>query len=150
MLFHLSQSVFRKLQSLGLQSEYHNDPEFALTMRMLPALAFVPLELVSWSFQQLVIIFPGNASPLCRYFEENFIGLLNLNGERNPPLFSISLWNNFHLVPQELPRSTNLLEAWHRGFLSTCGCHHPTVWKFIHCLKQSRAMSSKTIEIYPW
>ena len=25
-LFHLSQSVFRKLQSLGLQSEYHNDP----------------------------------------------------------------------------------------------------------------------------
>ena len=35
--FHLSQSVYRKLQSLGLQSEYHNDPDFALTMRMLPA-----------------------------------------------------------------------------------------------------------------
>ena len=54
-LFHLSQSVFRKLQSLGLQSEYHNDPEFALTMRMKPALAFVPPELVSWSFQLVMI-----------------------------------------------------------------------------------------------
>ena len=102
--FHLSQSVFRKLQSLGLQSKYHTDPEFALTMRMLPALAFVPPELVSWSFQQLVMIFPENASPLCRYFEKNYIGLLSLNGERNTPLFPISLWNNFHL---EVQRSTN-------------------------------------------
>ena len=30
------------------QLEYHNDPEFALTMRILPALAFVPLEVVSF------------------------------------------------------------------------------------------------------
>ncbi|KAI6648122.1 hypothetical protein LOD99_11931 [Oopsacas minuta] len=133
--FHLSQSVYRKLQSLGLQSEYHNDPEFALTMRMLPALAFVPPELVGWSFQQLIMTFPENAYPLCRYFEENYIGILNLNGERNTPLFPISLWNNFHLVLQGLPRSTNLVETWHRGFQSTCGCHHPTIWKFIDCLK---------------
>ena len=133
--FHLSQSVYRKLQSLGLQSEYHNDPEFALTMRMLPALAFVPPELVGWSFQQLIMTFSENAFPLCRYFEENYIGILNLNGERNTPLFPISLWNNFHLVPQGLPRSTNLIEAWHRGFQSTCVCHHPTIWKFIDFLK---------------
>ena len=110
--FHLSQSVYRKLQSLSLQLEYHNDPEFALTMRMLPALAFVPSELVIWSFQQLVMTFPKNAYPLCRYFEENYVGILSLNRERNPPLFPISLWNNFHLVPQGLPRSTNLVEAW--------------------------------------
>ena len=133
--FHLSQSVYRKLQSLGLQSEYHNDPEFAVTMRMLPALAFVPPELVGWSFQQLVVIFPENAYPLCKYFEENYIGLLNLNGVRNTPLYPISLWNNFNLVSQGLPRTTNLVEAWHRGFQSTCGCHHPTIWKFIDCLK---------------
>ena len=133
--FHLSQSVYRELQSLGLQSEYHNDPDFALTMRMLPGLAFVPPDLVEWSFQQLVIAFPENAYPLCRYFEENYIGLLNLNGERNTPLFPISLWNNFHLVSQGLPRTTNLVEAWHRGFQSTCGCHHPTIWKFIEFLK---------------
>ena len=75
---HLSQSVYRKLQSLGLQSEYHNDPDFALTMRMLPALAFVPPELVGWSFQQLTIAFPENAYPLCKYFEENYIGHVEL------------------------------------------------------------------------
>ena len=62
--FHLSQSVYRKLQSPGLQSEYHNDLDFALTTRMLPALAFVPPKLVGWSFQQLTIAFPENAYPL--------------------------------------------------------------------------------------
>ena len=61
--------------------------------------------------------------------------ILNLNGERNTPLFPISLLNNFHLVPQGLLRSTNLVEAWHRGFQNTCGCHHPTIWKSIDCLK---------------
>ena len=37
--FHLSQAVFRKIQSLGLQQQYQKNPEFAVTMRMLPALA---------------------------------------------------------------------------------------------------------------
>ena len=45
--------------------------EFALTMRMLPALVFVPLELIEWSFEQLIVAFPDNAYNLCRYFEEN-------------------------------------------------------------------------------
>ena len=104
--FHLSQSVYRKVQSLGLQSEYHDDPDFALTMRMLPALAFVPPELVGWSFQQLTIAFPENAYPLCKYFEENYIGFLNVNGERNTPLYPICLWNNliwFHKDCRERP-----------------------------------------------
>ena len=106
---------------------------------MLPALAFVPPELVGWSFDHLVTIFPENAYPLCKYFEETYIGLMNLNGGRNPPLFPVDLWNIFHLVPQGLPRTTNLVEAWHRGYLTTCGCHHPTIWKLIKALKTEQA-----------
>ena len=55
------------------------------------------------------------------------------------------IWSNFEIgncwwgdaSPMSPPRSTtvNLFEAWHRGFLSTRGCHRSTVWKFIHCLK---------------
>ena len=56
-------------------------------------------------------------------------------GERNTPLYPICLWNNFNLVSQGLPRTTNLVESWHRGFQSTCGCHHPTIWEFLDCLK---------------
>ena len=96
--FYLSQSVYIKLQSLGLQSEYHTYPEFALTMRMLPALAFVPPELVGWSFEQLVVAFPGNAYNLCRYFEGNYIGLQNLNGERNAPFIIIHNQCRTHVI----------------------------------------------------
>ena len=140
LVFHLSQSVYRKLQSIGLQSEYHNDPNFALTMRMLPAQAFVSPELVGQifrkHFQKLVVAFLEIAYPLCRYFEGNYVGLLNLNWERNTPLsLSEMTLDNFHLFSLGLPRTTNLLEAWHCGFQSTCGCHHPTIWKFIDCLK---------------
>ena len=31
--------------------------------------------------------------------------------------------------------TTNAVEAWHRSFNSTVGCHHPTIWKFIQALK---------------
>ena len=129
--FHLSQSVYRKLQSLVLQSEYHTEPEFALTMRMLPSLAFVSSELVEWSFQQLVIAFPENAYSLCRYFEENYIDFLNKNGEITTLSF-LSLIGTILILFNEDYRE---LQAWHRGFKSTCGCHHPTIWKFIECLK---------------
>ena len=40
--FHFSQYIFRKIQSNGLTNQYIEDTEFAITMRMLPSLAFVP------------------------------------------------------------------------------------------------------------
>ena len=60
-------------------------------------------------------------------------------GGRNPTLFPIDLWNIFHFVPQGLPRKPNLVEGWHRRFLTTCGCHHPTIWKLIEALKTEEA-----------
>ena len=84
-------------------------------MRMLPALAFVPPELVSWSFQQLIMTFPENLFPLCKYFEENYIGILNLNGERI--LLSIQyLFGTIFTLFHKACRQVNLIEAWHRGF----------------------------------
>ena len=111
---HLSQAIFRKLQSFGLQQEYQNDPEFAIRMTMLPALAFVPPKLVGWLFEHIVTIFPKNSYPLCKYFDETYLVLRNINGARNPLLFPINLWNIFHLVPQGLPRTANLVEEWQR------------------------------------
>jgi hypothetical protein len=40
--FHLSQCIWHHLQEAGLQKNYIQDSEFALHIRMLPALAFVP------------------------------------------------------------------------------------------------------------
>ena len=45
------------------------------------------------------------------------------------------MWN-YHLEALAgYPRTTNAVEAWHRSFNSTVGCHRPTIWKFIQALK---------------
>lgn len=41
-LFHFGQSIWRKIQEVGLKTRYSNDPMFALNLRKLIALAFVP------------------------------------------------------------------------------------------------------------
>ena len=40
--FHFSQNIFWQMQSLGLTTQYMEVPEFAIYMRLLPSLAFVP------------------------------------------------------------------------------------------------------------
>ena len=40
--FHLCSNIWKKIQSLGLHVQCNNDQEFALHLRMIPALAFIP------------------------------------------------------------------------------------------------------------
>ena len=41
-LFNFSQNIFSEIQSLGLTTQYMEDSELAIYMRMLRSLAFVP------------------------------------------------------------------------------------------------------------
>jgi hypothetical protein len=51
--FHLCQSIFRHIQENGLKGEYEPNPEVALTLKLLPALAFVPTQDVVEGFEHL-------------------------------------------------------------------------------------------------
>ena len=44
--YHLSQSVWRKVQNLGLATKYKEDKEFRHSVRMINALAFLPLNII--------------------------------------------------------------------------------------------------------
>ena len=57
--FHLSQNVFRKMQSEGLINQYQADGEFLLKLKMLPSLAFVPEHEVVDCYNILMIDFPA-------------------------------------------------------------------------------------------
>jgi hypothetical protein len=45
--FHFSQAMWRQVQSLGYAVEYSNNLEFAINIRKLVALAFLPVEAVN-------------------------------------------------------------------------------------------------------
>ncbi|XP_068205281.1 uncharacterized protein [Palaemon carinicauda] len=49
--FHFSQCIFRAIQNNGLKRKYETETSFALQMRMLPALAFVPVGSVIDAFE---------------------------------------------------------------------------------------------------
>ena len=53
-VFHLTQNVWRKVQSEGLQSEYNQDEELAIRIRLLPALAFAAPHEVPHLFDEIM------------------------------------------------------------------------------------------------
>ena len=113
--FHLSQSIFRKIQSEGLIAQYQTDSEFFLKLKMLPRLAFVPERDFVKSFNILMIEFPQSAINVVKYFEDNYIGKLLPDHSRRTPPFPIRIWNMFERVNERLSRTNNVVEVWHNA-----------------------------------
>jgi hypothetical protein len=73
-LFHLSQSVSRKIQETGNMQVYLQNPVFRENMRMMPALAFVPVQDVQQSFDLLAQHCGPVEQPMLDYFETTYVG----------------------------------------------------------------------------
>ena len=86
-------------------------------------------ELVDTSYDDVAVGF-------LQFFEDTYIGRYPRNAPRRLPLFAIDLWNIFNRTDDELPRTNNSVEGWHRSFqghVSTC---HPVFWKFLSVLEK--------------
>ena len=51
-------------------------------------------------------------------------------------------------VLNDLPKTNNSVEAWHRGFEAEVGAHHPNIWRFIKCLQKEQSFNEVRIEQY--
>ena len=118
--YHLCSNMSKRIQQSGLQERHIIDPEFALHLRMISALAFVPPHDVQNSLNQLAALIHdqyGNvADGVLDYFEDNYVGRFRVNAPRGIPTFPIDFWNMFHRTDDELPRTNNAVEGWYRGF----------------------------------
>jgi hypothetical protein len=125
-----------------LVGEYQRNAEFALGIRMIPAIAFVPVDDVIDTFQILCQHLPDQAAPILNYFE-GYIGRPRANGDgRGNPLFPIDMWNVHTRTVEDRPRTNNNLEGWHRRFQSDIGGYHPNFWRFLDVLKREEAVTS--------
>ena len=133
--FHLSSNIRKRIQSLGLQDRYNNDEVFALNLRMISAIAFAPPDDVIESFDiltdELRRQFGDALEDLLQYFEDTYIGRFRRNLPRRAPMDAIEVWNMFHRTDDELPRTNNSVEGWHRSFQCSLSACHPTFWKFL-------------------
>ena len=57
-------------------------------------------------------------------------------------------WNCHDAVLQDLPRTNNAVEGWHRGFSELLGANHPSIWKFIEGLQKEQSVKDLRIEQY--
>jgi hypothetical protein len=142
-LFHLSQSLFRKIVEIGFKVRYSTDDEFSLKMRCFSALAFLPVQDVTEAFEDLT---DDDDIPqeFVTYFETNYIGNLRGRGaqrRRLEPLFPKELWNVHDRVEDDLPRTNNSLEAFHNAFHLSVSNTHPNIWRLIDMLKKEESFS---------
>ena len=111
---------------------------------MIAALAFLPPADVVPAFENLCDDIRHNygvqADEILLYFEDKYNGRFMRNAPRQNPLFAIDLWNMFHRTDQELPRTNNSVEGWHRAFQSNLTGCHPTFWKFLAVLKREEGI----------
>ena len=153
--FHFSQCLWRKIQSPlchDVHRMYSTDATFALNIKMIPALAFVPPANVVTSFSALLDeeFFKNNdtlLAPLIDYVEDTWVGRQRRN-RRMPPTFSIEIWNCHSSVLGDLPKTNNAVEGWHRAFSSLLDAHHPSIWKFIVGLKNDQSLRQLQVEQY--
>ena len=145
--FHFSQCLWRRIQQEpGIVKRYNEDSEFALSLRQVAALAFVPVDDVLKSFELLTEteFFVENETllqPFMDYFEDNWIGRPQSRRRqtRRKPTFDVNLWNTFAATTEDSARTNNSVEGWHRRFVALIGSHHPSLWKFIEKLKEEHA-----------
>ena len=132
--FHLGQSVWRKLQGLGLGEKYRNEPDFAVRCRKFLALAFVPPRLVHQYFGLLLAEEQGRGDELLKdfitYFQATYIGYQAPNGVETDARFPYHIWNMYQRVKDRLPRTNNSIEGWHSAF-SRDTMAHPSLEKLV-------------------
>ena len=143
--FHLGQSVYRNLQQHGLQAKYASDPEFKLRVKMLSAIAFLPIEDAVAGFDMLDPLFENDEQDLLGYFERTYVGR-RAGAGRRPPLFRIDLWNVHNRMGAGALRTNNAVEAFHNGFSSGVAVgYHPPVWAFVESLHSQQNITDKDL-----
>jgi hypothetical protein len=138
----------RQIKECGFKSQYEEDAAFALNLRLLGAIAFLPLSEVERGFEAVVssCLIPVSCGDIMQYFEETWIGSQSRNGIRRAPRYSHKLWNCYDSVLERAPKTSNAIEAWHRGFETTLDTYHPHIYRLVEALKREQTLTEAAFE----
>ena len=149
--FHLCQSFVRKINEVGLKSVYEQNPGLALSLRMIPDLAFLPLEEVEPTFDLVVeelLSFEEDVLEkidlLASYFQKTFLGH-NIGSTNRPPVFQPVIWNQSVSAIDGLARTNNATEGWHFGLQTLFQGSHPNISIFLRQLKKDSLVHKSLI-----
>jgi len=132
--FHFTQSLWRKVQSMGLVRSYRESSELRLTIRRCAALAFMKPEDMDEGWLYIHENAPGN--PNLTQFLDYFVDQWMEN-----PVLPPNIWSCYG----RRHRTTNSVEGWHHKLNSRLGRSHPKIREVINCLKTEAESSNLRI-----
>ncbi|XP_055336022.1 uncharacterized protein LOC129586699 [Paramacrobiotus metropolitanus] len=138
--FRFGQSLYRKLVSLGHGPMYATNSEFSMSCRMVFALAFVPVNDVHRVLAELLNSpdFPFKQNDaFIEYLWTTYTGRNVFAGNRciaMKPLYPVEFWSCSDRLANDIHRTTNRLEAWHRTFADAVNKDHPGIYQFFNLL----------------
>lgn len=152
--FHFSQNIHKQLGKMGLKTAYKNNKDFAMLVRMLLSLAFVPirdLDTVYEALQIKVISQYWNLLGLLNYFEKTYLGEYHDGIDFNSSMFHVNKWNMYSSVLNDphCKRTNNDIEGWHRAFNDLVGCKKPKVYIYVNAIKAQQANTNFIIDRFP-
>uniref|UniRef100_A0A914W8X9 MULE transposase domain-containing protein n=1 Tax=Plectus sambesii TaxID=2011161 RepID=A0A914W8X9_9BILA len=133
--FHLTQNQRKKIVDAGLKALVDNNADIPLQVRMLRAMAFVPIADLDEVWSELVEVLDPRLEPLITYFDKWYMGKTVARRHRSPR-FPQELWNMYDRTRNGDPRTNNSVEAYHRSLNTHFGVDHPSMW--VACDKLQR------------
>lgn len=91
-------------------------------------------------------IYPTKHRQLLDYFEDTYLGRPQRRGRRRGAVFPPQMWNQYERVNNNLPRTNNATEGWHRAFQANVGSHHPSIWAFVAVLQREEAKQRVSVQ----
>ncbi|KAK0416128.1 hypothetical protein QR680_012306 [Steinernema hermaphroditum] len=147
--FHLAQSQRRQINKdlKGLKSQLRKDRILNLQVRMIRAMAFVPVDKILEVWGDLTAVLDRRLDPMRNWFEVSYVGRQPLRGS-NLPLFSHETWNVHARLMADQPKTNNSVEAFHSALVKLFGCAHPTMWKFIETLQMYQLKDDGNVAVF--
>lgn len=149
--FHLGQAVIRKVNELGLKTTYGSDSEFALHTRMLYGLAYLPTADVPAALEVIRLSMPPAGQAIIEYFDRTYVNgpvirtMRSQERVHREAMFPPSMWNVAERFNNDLPTTTNHVEAWHRRLQTLIVFDHPSFFNCLHKLRQEQRHTEVSI-----
>ena len=140
------QSVQKNI-SKQFKVRYFKDKIFARAARLVAFLAFVPVADVEEAFFEITFYIQSNYPELMvvvNYFEKTYLGSAIVDSEvRVPPTYPLEFWNHFASILQdpEFPRTSNMVEGFHRGFKTRVNRPKPSVQEYFRAIKEQQVVT---------
>jgi hypothetical protein len=122
--------LYFSIQNNGLKKNYETDIIFADNIHKILALAFLEPNQVIHGFEYLCSNLGDEYQQVLDYMEDNYIGRLR-GRSRRAATFPINFWNMAARVKNNMHRTNNNIEAWHRKLNCAFQCTHPNLWTFM-------------------